>query len=312
MPGQTLWGPPTRPRAEAAEGPPRVRAAAALLPPRSGSPGSPGSPEAAPRQPEGAGRQAGALQREMNALFVQKLEEIRSKSPMFSTGKIRSASGLPPPRGMAWPGVPLRFCVQTAASCAPHPHFPSPPRLAPWAPSPHLTEADPRASCPWRPPCTPEGSKPPSPRGTEARLCSLRPAGPTASAGGLRPAGPPLPAFLGPRAAPNPTPAALRARLQEPRALTLHRGPLGRWPRRPQTPGRGSGMVWAALSGPSPPRLVTALRHGWGVPGPGWGEKLSQPAPLPASHPCCPSPHRPAPPLLTTLLSFLSPRCLRS
>ncbi|XP_066230942.1 1-phosphatidylinositol 4,5-bisphosphate phosphodiesterase eta-2 isoform X7 [Saccopteryx leptura] len=46
---------------------------------------SPGSPEAAPRWPEGARRQAGALQREMNALFVQKLEEIRSKSPMFST-----------------------------------------------------------------------------------------------------------------------------------------------------------------------------------------------------------------------------------
>uniref|UniRef100_A0A8C3YDT1 Phosphoinositide phospholipase C n=1 Tax=Catagonus wagneri TaxID=51154 RepID=A0A8C3YDT1_9CETA len=39
---------------------------------------SPGSPEGAPH------RQAGALQREMNALFVQKLEEIRSKSPVFS------------------------------------------------------------------------------------------------------------------------------------------------------------------------------------------------------------------------------------
>ncbi|XP_036918033.1 1-phosphatidylinositol 4,5-bisphosphate phosphodiesterase eta-2 isoform X6 [Sturnira hondurensis] len=46
---------------------------------------SPGSPEVAPPGPEGACRQAGALQREMNALFVQKLEEIRSKSPMFST-----------------------------------------------------------------------------------------------------------------------------------------------------------------------------------------------------------------------------------
>nr|KAF6394920.1 phospholipase C eta 2 [Molossus molossus] len=47
--------------------------------------GSPGSPEAAPCWPEGARRQAGALQREMNTLFVQKLEEIRSKSSMFST-----------------------------------------------------------------------------------------------------------------------------------------------------------------------------------------------------------------------------------
>ncbi|XP_039104377.1 1-phosphatidylinositol 4,5-bisphosphate phosphodiesterase eta-2 isoform X3 [Hyaena hyaena] len=45
----------------------------------------PGGPEVAPRQPEGARRQAGALQREMNALFVQKLEEIRSKSSMLST-----------------------------------------------------------------------------------------------------------------------------------------------------------------------------------------------------------------------------------
>ncbi|XP_036316843.1 1-phosphatidylinositol 4,5-bisphosphate phosphodiesterase eta-2 isoform X4 [Pipistrellus kuhlii] len=47
--------------------------------------GSPGSPEGAPHWPEGARRPPGALQREMNALFVQKLEEIRSKSPMFST-----------------------------------------------------------------------------------------------------------------------------------------------------------------------------------------------------------------------------------
>ncbi|KAB1268547.1 1-phosphatidylinositol 4; 5-bisphosphate phosphodiesterase eta-2 [Camelus dromedarius] len=46
---------------------------------------SPGSPEGAPRRPEGARRQAGALQREMNALFVQRLEEIRSKSPVFPT-----------------------------------------------------------------------------------------------------------------------------------------------------------------------------------------------------------------------------------
>ncbi|XP_047412175.1 1-phosphatidylinositol 4,5-bisphosphate phosphodiesterase eta-2 isoform X5 [Sciurus carolinensis] len=45
---------------------------------------SPGSPKVAPCQPEGAHRQPGALQGEMNALFVQKLEEIRSNSPMFS------------------------------------------------------------------------------------------------------------------------------------------------------------------------------------------------------------------------------------
>ncbi|XP_036726715.1 1-phosphatidylinositol 4,5-bisphosphate phosphodiesterase eta-2 [Balaenoptera musculus] len=45
---------------------------------------SPGSPEGAPRWPEGARRQAGALQREMNALFVQKLEAIRSKAPVLS------------------------------------------------------------------------------------------------------------------------------------------------------------------------------------------------------------------------------------
>ncbi|XP_017175736.1 1-phosphatidylinositol 4,5-bisphosphate phosphodiesterase eta-2 isoform X9 [Mus musculus] len=51
----------------------------------SSSPDSPGSPKVAPCQPEGAHRQQGALQGEMNALFVQKLEEIRSHSPMFST-----------------------------------------------------------------------------------------------------------------------------------------------------------------------------------------------------------------------------------
>ncbi|XP_044770307.1 1-phosphatidylinositol 4,5-bisphosphate phosphodiesterase eta-2 [Neomonachus schauinslandi] len=44
-----------------------------------------GSSEVVPCWPEGARRQAGALQREMNALFVQKLEEIRSKSSMLST-----------------------------------------------------------------------------------------------------------------------------------------------------------------------------------------------------------------------------------
>uniref|UniRef100_A0A2R9ATZ8 Phosphoinositide phospholipase C n=1 Tax=Pan paniscus TaxID=9597 RepID=A0A2R9ATZ8_PANPA len=50
----------------------------------SSSPDSLGIPERSPRWPEGACRQPGALQGEMSALFAQKLEEIRSKSPMFS------------------------------------------------------------------------------------------------------------------------------------------------------------------------------------------------------------------------------------
>ncbi|KAK2504316.1 hypothetical protein MC885_011289 [Smutsia gigantea] len=45
---------------------------------------SQGSPEAA-RTPEGAHRQAGAPQREVNALFVEKLAEIRSKPSIFPT-----------------------------------------------------------------------------------------------------------------------------------------------------------------------------------------------------------------------------------
>nr|XP_012631257.1 1-phosphatidylinositol 4,5-bisphosphate phosphodiesterase eta-2 isoform X1 [Microcebus murinus] len=48
------------------------------------SPESPGSAQGVCGWQE-AGRQPGALQGEMNALFVEKLEEIRSKSPMFST-----------------------------------------------------------------------------------------------------------------------------------------------------------------------------------------------------------------------------------
>nr|XP_007979104.2 1-phosphatidylinositol 4,5-bisphosphate phosphodiesterase eta-2 isoform X2 [Chlorocebus sabaeus] len=51
----------------------------------SSSPDSLGIPERSPHWPEGACRQPGALQGEMSALFAQKLEEIRSKSPMFST-----------------------------------------------------------------------------------------------------------------------------------------------------------------------------------------------------------------------------------
>ncbi|XP_014429861.2 1-phosphatidylinositol 4,5-bisphosphate phosphodiesterase eta-2 [Pelodiscus sinensis] len=44
-----------------------------------------GSPEFPKRCSENSRRQVGTLQREMNALFVQKLEEIRSKSPIFFT-----------------------------------------------------------------------------------------------------------------------------------------------------------------------------------------------------------------------------------
>ncbi|XP_038603065.1 1-phosphatidylinositol 4,5-bisphosphate phosphodiesterase eta-2-like [Tachyglossus aculeatus] len=42
-----------------------------------------GGPQPPPGWPENSRRQAGTLQREMNALFIQKLEEIRSKSPLF-------------------------------------------------------------------------------------------------------------------------------------------------------------------------------------------------------------------------------------
>ncbi|XP_059722603.1 1-phosphatidylinositol 4,5-bisphosphate phosphodiesterase eta-2 isoform X1 [Haemorhous mexicanus] len=44
-----------------------------------------GSPEFPKHWSEPSRRQVGTLQREMNALFVQKLEEIRSKSPIFFT-----------------------------------------------------------------------------------------------------------------------------------------------------------------------------------------------------------------------------------
>ncbi|XP_060115029.1 1-phosphatidylinositol 4,5-bisphosphate phosphodiesterase eta-2 [Heteronotia binoei] len=44
-----------------------------------------GSPEFPARWPESSRKQAGTLQREMNALFAEKLEEIRSNSPIFFT-----------------------------------------------------------------------------------------------------------------------------------------------------------------------------------------------------------------------------------
>lgn len=46
-----------------------------------------GSPELPARFPKSKRQTVGTLQREMNTLFVQKLEEIRSKSPIFFTGK---------------------------------------------------------------------------------------------------------------------------------------------------------------------------------------------------------------------------------
>ncbi|XP_064153856.1 1-phosphatidylinositol 4,5-bisphosphate phosphodiesterase eta-2a [Anguilla rostrata] len=45
----------------------------------------PPPPPRPPRVPEPRRRAAGTLQREMNALFIQKMEELRSKSPMFFT-----------------------------------------------------------------------------------------------------------------------------------------------------------------------------------------------------------------------------------
>ncbi|KAG5202406.1 hypothetical protein JEQ12_003796 [Ovis aries] len=72
---------------------------------------SPGSPEGATRCPEGARRQAGALQREMNALFIQKLEEIRSKSPVFSTELWPSCALCAPSAGPMGPAAPSSLCA---------------------------------------------------------------------------------------------------------------------------------------------------------------------------------------------------------
>lgn len=97
----------------------------------SSSPGSPGSPKVAPCQPEGAHRQQGALQGEMNALFVQKLEEIRSHSLMFSTGKAchPAASRALYPPGMPRSSVPAALCFIRSISLTcglpasdPYPH----------------------------------------------------------------------------------------------------------------------------------------------------------------------------------------------
>lgn len=56
-----------------------------------GSPAPPPAPPP-PRGPHAHHRCVGTLQREMNALFSQKMEEVRSKSPMFFSGKVKSGS----------------------------------------------------------------------------------------------------------------------------------------------------------------------------------------------------------------------------
>ncbi|XP_037684656.1 1-phosphatidylinositol 4,5-bisphosphate phosphodiesterase eta-2-like [Choloepus didactylus] len=124
----------------------------------SSSPDSPGGPEEAPRRPPGA------LQREMNALFVQKLEEMRSKSSVFSTELGTDSSRVPDARPfMQRPGSslcgletiaeepapgPLPSAVPTSPgpgdpqhSAGPSVHLASPPATALGAPvpSPHRT-----------------------------------------------------------------------------------------------------------------------------------------------------------------------------
>ncbi|XP_035881097.1 1-phosphatidylinositol 4,5-bisphosphate phosphodiesterase eta-2 isoform X9 [Phyllostomus discolor] len=280
-------------------------------PAASPAPGSPpGSPEAAPRRPEGARRQAGALQREMNALFVQKLEEIRSKSPMFSTGKTRSASRLAPPAAAS---PALRHGLAGRPPCA---SVSGPPRRVlrtciflcsvglprgPPVPSPRLTPG-PRAL--GGPPPSLRGQSHPHPRapapsGAEARLCSRRPAGRTEAAGGPGPARPPSPGLSRTQGGAQPHPGLP----QGPAARVLRPAPVP-WP---------SGTL-APM--PIDPRwLATALCHGWAGP-----RRRARGEAEPACSPSCTAPllsiaplasTAPVPPL-TGLLSFLSPRCLRS
>ncbi|XP_059869168.1 1-phosphatidylinositol 4,5-bisphosphate phosphodiesterase eta-2 [Delphinus delphis] len=123
---------------------------------------SPGSPEGTPRCPEGTHRQAGALQREMNALFIQKLEAIRSKSPVLSTGKPRRSSAVSPwwlprcPR-MAWLASRCASVSRTVASVCSLAFVSLFHRLVPWAPQP----PDPRLTmiCPAGPQCSPGAGK---------------------------------------------------------------------------------------------------------------------------------------------------------
>ncbi|XP_072833636.2 uncharacterized protein LOC140701621, partial [Pogona vitticeps] len=64
-----------------------------------------GSPDCPKRFPESSRKQAGTLQREMNALFAEKLEEIRSKSPIFFTGKTGPSSHTPPSNAVDHPVI---------------------------------------------------------------------------------------------------------------------------------------------------------------------------------------------------------------
>ncbi|XP_032118052.1 1-phosphatidylinositol 4,5-bisphosphate phosphodiesterase eta-2 isoform X3 [Sapajus apella] len=90
------------------------------------SPDSPGSPEVGAHWPEGACRQPGALQGEMSALFAQKLEAIRRKSPMFSadTRPLSAQRPLPAPCSLETiaeepapgPGPPPPVAIPTNSS----------------------------------------------------------------------------------------------------------------------------------------------------------------------------------------------------
>lgn len=100
----------------------------------SSSPDIPGSPKVAPCQPEGARRQLGALQGEMNALFVQKLEELRSDSPMFSVGKASCSRTLSVPRHAGPVSLPCcPGCAHASAGLSCAPSAPAPPlQMRPW------------------------------------------------------------------------------------------------------------------------------------------------------------------------------------
>ncbi|XP_047290980.1 1-phosphatidylinositol 4,5-bisphosphate phosphodiesterase eta-2 isoform X2 [Homo sapiens] len=129
----------------------------------SSSPDSPGIPERSPRWPEGACRQPGALQGEMSALFAQKLEEIRSKSPMFSadTRPLSTQRPLPPLCSLETiaeepapgPGPPPPAAVPTSSSQG-RPPYPTGPGAN--VASPLEDTEEPRDSRPR--PCNGEGA----------------------------------------------------------------------------------------------------------------------------------------------------------
>nr|XP_012420293.1 PREDICTED: 1-phosphatidylinositol 4,5-bisphosphate phosphodiesterase eta-2 [Odobenus rosmarus divergens] len=154
-----------------------------------------GSPEVVPRWPEGAHRQAGALQREMNALFVQKLEEIRSKSSMLST-VLREA----------WCGS-VQHCkaAPDATDGARAPAFAGLGQIAP-------------ASRPWALPCGPN-TRSFSVQRTGSSLCGLETIAEEPAPGPGPPplaAAPPSPSLGGPPRASGP-----RAKVASPPAVAL-------------------------------------------------------------------------------------------